>query len=381
MKRALTCLALACACAGPRREAGVRAGPTAQQALVELSSRVGARRAEAKALLAAQTELYWRNWVYGDPIDVAATYRSHEALFTPASIAEVERLWKETPEGDERRALGFFRLYLTSEAVGRAVAPLSERIATLEAEATFVTLGGVEQPYRELDRLLANEVSYARRGQLWDAALPVVRELDPLLAQKGRQTRAVLAEVGFPSEAAFATQLRRADPEALRRLADGVLRDSDGLYRDAMDAALRADLGIGLAGMRRADLPRFDRNATLDAWFAANKLLPTLASTLAGMGIDLAKQSNLRIDDAPLPKKNPRAICFPVAVPGDIRISVKPAGGAADYQALFHEVGDAEHYAHTTVPLFELQQLGDDTVGPASPFLFARLVTTPRWRA
>jgi hypothetical protein len=346
-----------------------------------LRDRVDALRAEAQKLLLQQSELYWRNWVYGDPIDIAATYAGHDRLFSPEAVADVEKLAGRERDPELRRALGFFRLYVVSEIVGRAVAPLSDQAANLEAQATFTTPGGVEQPYRELNRLLANEVNYQLRGQLSDAALPVVRKLTPILEEKEETSRKLLAQLGYPSYAAFGAELRQADLPALAKLADEVLTSTEGLYRSAMEAETRALLGVGLPGMRRADIPRFNRSAALDSYFPADRLLPTLKATLSGMSIDLDKQGNIRIDDAPLPKKNPRAVCFPIVVPSDVRLSVKPLGGVTDYEALFHESGHAEHYANTETPIFELQQLGDNAPTEAYAFVFEDLVQNPRWLA
>ena len=110
-------------------------------------------------------------------------------------------------------------------------------------------------------------------------------------------------------------------------------------------------------------------------------MLARLGGTLHGLGIDLEKQTNIRIDDKPLPSKNPRAVCFPVQVPGDVRLSLKPIGGVADYRALFHEAGHAEHYANTTTPEFAFQQLGDNAVTEAYAFLLEGLIDNPRWLA
>ncbi len=347
--------------------------------LTQLSGRVDAYRTEARKLLVQQSELYWRNWVYGDPIDITATYVGHERLFSPQSVADVTRLAGLERDPDRQRALEFLRLFLVGEAVGRAVAPLSDKVANLEAEATFTTPAGVEQPYRELNRLLANEVNYQLRGQLSDAALPVVRKLSPILQEKETVTRKVLGELGFPGYASFGAALRHADLPALAKLADEVLTSTETLYRTAMEKETHAVLGIGLPGMRRADIPRFNRSASLDTYFPAQKLIPTLKATLAGMGIDLDKQTNIRIDDAPLPKKNPRAVCFAITVPGDIRLSVKPLGGVSDYEALFHESGHAEHWAHTQTDVFEFQQLGGYATTEAYAFLFENLLENPRW--
>jgi hypothetical protein len=369
--------ASACASAPPVRPTGEKAAMIDDTA--QLQGRVDALREEARKLLMEQSELYWRNWVYGDPIDVAATYTGHEKLFSAEAAADVAKLGAAVKDPERKRALEYFRLYIASEIIGRATAPLSDKIANLEADATFKTPGGVEQPYRELNRLLANEVNYQLRGQLSDSALPVVRKLTPILEEKETVTRKILGELGFSGYSAFGAALRQADLTALAKLADEVLRSTEDLYRAAMEKETRAVLGIGLPGMRRADIPRFNRSASLDAFFPANKLVPTLVASLAGMGIDLEKQTNIRIDDAPLPKKNPRAVCFAIAVPGDIRLSVKPLGGVSDYEALFHESGHAEQWAHTQSEIWEFQQLGGNATTEAYAFVLEDLLENPRW--
>jgi hypothetical protein len=372
-------LTMGCASAAPTIRPKGETSNMLRDEIVPLTQRVDAWRAEAQKLLLQQSELYWRNWVYGEPIDIAATYAGHEAMFSPEAVADVTKLIGLERDPDRKRALVFFRLYLVGEVIGRAVAPLSDKAANLEVEATFTTPGGIEQPYRELNRLLANEVNYQLRGQLSDSALPVVRKLNPILEEKEAVTRKLLGQLGYPTYAAFGAELRQADLGALEKLADGVLTSTEGLYRTSMEKETRALLGIGLPGMRRADIPRFNRSAALDSFFPANKLVATLKATLLGMGIDLDKQTNIRIDDAPLPKKNPRAVCFPIVVPSDIRLSVKPLGGVSDYEALFHESGHAEHYAHTQTNVFEFQQLGDNAPTEAYAFVLEDLVQNRRW--
>ncbi len=344
-----------------------------------LVARVQAMRAEAEKLLAVQAEQYWRNWVYGDRIDIAATYQGHEALFEKRSVDLVARLASEVADPTGKRALEYFRLYLVGEAVGRAVAPFSDAAANIEVDATITVPGDGERPYRELNRLLASEVNYQLRGEISDAAVPVLVKLAVPLESRELLARDALARMGFPSYAAFGAALRQVDLSALARLAGLLLDDTEPLYRTAMDREARGVLGVGLSALRRADIPRLDRATAADAYFPAGKMVPALAATLAGLGIDLARQPNIRIDDAPLPGKNPRAVCFPVAVPGDIRLSVKPMGGAADWQALFHEAGHAEHYAHAQTPFFEFRELGDATTTEAYAFVLEDLVAEPEW--
>jgi hypothetical protein len=59
---------------------------------------------------------------------------------------------------------------------------------------------------------------------------------------------------------------------------------------------------------------------------------------------------------------------------------VLPQGGQDDYNALFHEAGHTEHYAHMRRSLpAEHRVLGDNAVTEGFAFLLEHLVCDPRW--
>jgi hypothetical protein len=83
----------------------------------------------------------------------------------------------------------------------------------------------------------------------------------------------------------------------------------------------------------------------LDPFFPAEDLLKTYESAMGGLGIRVGQQKNIHIDTEKRPFKNPRAACFRINPPDDVRMQVAPIGGAYDYAVLFHEAGHAQHYA------------------------------------
>jgi len=103
------------------------------------------------------------------------------------------------------------------------------------------------------------------------------------------------------------------------------------------------------------------------------------ASTYKGMGIDLGSNKNLTIDAEPRERKNPRAVCYLVDIPSDVRLSVKPSGGFGDYRSLFHELGHALHYANTRENAFEFKYLGEPTVTETYAFLSEYLLINNAW--
>jgi hypothetical protein len=59
---------------------------------------------------------------------------------------------------------------------------------------------------------------------------------------------------------------------------------------------------------------------------------------------------------------------------------IQPIGGKDDWEALFHEAGHTEHYAHTNADLpTEDRRLGDMAVTEGWAMLMQHLVTEPAW--
>src|SRR5207248_8928455 len=73
------------------------------------------------------------------------------------------------------------------------------------------------------------------------------------------------------------------------------------------------------------------------------------------------------------------AFCFPIGVPDDVRVTVRPVGGVQDFEAMFHEGAQALHFANTRSPRFEFQHLGDNTGSEAVAITFADLFAEPEY--
>jgi hypothetical protein len=109
-------------------------------------------------------------------------------------------------------------------------------------------------------------------------------------------------------------------------------------------------------------------------------MLPALESTLGDLGVDLRSQANVHLDLESRPSKTPRAFCAPIEVPGRVMLVIQPIGGKDDWEALFHEAGHTEHYAHTSGDLpLEDRRLGDMAVTEGWAALLEHLVTDPAW--
>ncbi len=353
--------------------AGIEAGETMRFVVDDM-------RLEAEALLLEQGVRSWENRVYGDPLDIAQTYAGHEKLFSPGAIAAVERAIGEARDPRDKKALRYFKRHLLSECVDRAVARLNDRIRNAESGGE-AALDGAKVPYPQLALLLAVEPDRARRQRISDAALAVLALIEPYQLEKERKAGGLARSLGFASYNALSEELRSFSLDALARDCERILDETEPAYTALLGEVTRAFMGVPPSDFRRCDIPRLFHLDRYAASFPAGGAMRAVSSTLSGMGIDLRSQGNILIHDEPLPKKNPRAACFALKVPGDVRLTIKPAGGVPDYEALLHEMGHAQHFAHTAADRFEFAQLGENTVTEAYAFLFEELMDDPAWIA
>jgi len=337
----------------------------------ELSSpsrELDAYRDEADRFVAALDEEYYLHLSgQKDRLDLAPIYDAHASLTTLEACADLRdsgslELWRFGCEG-----------YL-----GNLTRAQEERVSALET--TLETpVDGETIGYRLLRPAIANEPDRERRGRLERARLELVEQLNPVLAEAHEQTVEAARELGGGTYRALYEGFG-FDLSALAARCEQLLADTEDLFVAAFDRLLRTRLGLAVDDVRRSDVPRLLRGTGWDEGFPASSMLAALETTLADLGIDLRAQRNVELDLERRPRKTPRAYCFPIEVPGRIVLMIQPIGGLDDWNALFHEAGHAEHFAHTSPRLpFEARRLGDNAVTEGWAFLLEHVVADPVW--
>jgi len=350
--------------------------PTEEQKLAE---EVARSSAEAQALLQAQDLLVWSYWAEGARADMASTYAGREGLFSLDTIRKIERLRQLGTEPREVRALTALQSHFAGEYLSQQLAEVNDALANLEASLTF-QVDGHDVRWHELERLLANERSAPKRKALYTAATPALERLTPLIRKREERTEALVRELGYASYEAFGGELRQADLSRLGLLAEEVLQATEAPYKVVMERLSQRELGLPYSGLTRADLPRLFRGRDVEGMFLKGEGLVRAHGTLAGMSIDLDEMKNVRIDArSDVKRKNSRPLALGIRVPEDVRLSVKPMGGALEQVRLLHEFGHALHYAFTKEPRFELAKLGNPTVTETYAALFEDLMDDPVW--
>ncbi|WP_338864373.1 chromosome segregation protein SMC [Myxococcus stipitatus] len=343
-----------------------------------LTADVRSLASRAEALLEAQHQLVWVFWTEGRHVDVSGTYAGQEDLFTLDNIRKVDRLRQLTKDPREVRALTALHSHFAGEYLSHALAEYNDASANLEASLTF-TVEGRELRYRDLERLLANERSAARRKALYSAATPALERLNQTLRRKEVRAEELVKELGFASYESFGGELRQADLAQLSVLAEEILQATQAPYRVVMERLAQRELGVPFKDITRADIPRLFRAREVEDAFPKGESLAKAQATLAGMNLDLSVQTNVQIDSRDLPRKNTRPLALAVRVPDDVRVSFKPGSGVLHQARVLHEFGHALHLAFTQEKRFELARLGNPTVGEAYSSLFEDLLEDPVW--
>jgi hypothetical protein len=263
--------------------------------------------------------------------------------------------------------------------LGNFVREEAERAAELEATLK-VEIDGEEIPFRNLRPAIMNAPDRARRERLEHARNELTDEhLNPLYLQASEVVHRETQRLG----ARTYTDLYRGFGFPLDDLAEQCrefLDSTERLWEEAGDRFFRGRVGLGLGEAERWDVARVWRGAGWDSAFPADRMLPALVASLADLGVDLRAQSNVELDLEDRPNKSPRAFCVPIEIPNRIILVIKPAGGPDDWNALFHEAGHTEHFAHTSPSLtVEEKRLGDNAVTEGWAMLLEHLTIDAAW--
>ena len=96
---------------------------------------------------------------------------------------------------------------------------------------------------------------------------------------------------------------------------------TDGNYRELLQEVSQRELGIPASQLRRSDFSRMFKAPRLERFFPADIAVPSFRAFLGGMGLDFktVAGTEVRVDDAINPLKEPRAACWGIRVPSTCR--------------------------------------------------------------
>ncbi len=332
--------------------------------------------AEAEAFASELSREYYLNYAgLKDRLEIAPIYARHAMLF---SRETVDALLRTDGQSEDDPRLAELRWFVVEGYLDQAAKDLTERIAERETTDT-VEWEGQQIPYRSLPPLVMNEPDAERRHQLEELRVRATAAQNPLREQRWDLLYARTRELGFKSYRELCDKLGRLNLQALNRMTQRFLWDSEGRYRELLERYLRS-IGIEPAMAEKSDSAYLFRSPRFDAWFERDRMIEALDDTLRGLGIDPAAQPNITRDTEPRPRKSPRAFCSAIRVPDEVVLVINPHGGHDDYRALFHEAGHAEHFGLTDRSLpFTHRALGDNSVTEGFAFVLEHVVYNPEW--
>lgn len=325
-----------------------------------------------------QEEIYQQVAGHKRKLDISAVHARYPALFSRDSLTFLLEQ-RAKAQGEERRRLDYLGRFLADGYLARGVSQLTDEIASREASAV-VDWQGETVPFRYLAVMLAQESDPARRKALALLRDKVLSQLNPLRAERFVRRCALVRELSYDSYPALMEDFGGPHSASLKALLEGLMTETDVAFTELLEETLLDIVGLSLDQAQAHDIPRLIRALPFDRHFPADKALNCLHNTLQQMGIHLVEQSNIILDIAPRDRKKPGAFALPVHIPDKIYFVVQPIGGQDDYQALLHEAGHAEHWAHINpAQPFEFKRLGDDAVTESFAFLFEHLTTNRQW--
>jgi hypothetical protein len=338
---------------------------------------LAALRADVDAVLRAQGEAYWRLFTQGEQVDPGAAWRGREQLLSDGSLA-LARAARDGAAGD-RRAAAYLQAWLVGERLARDAADPLRELARAREQASL-TWSDHPVALRSVPSLLAGEKDRDRRRALADAAATAAGALAPLAQRAEARLRELSGGLGYASPLALAAELRGAPAPALATLAEDVLTRTDAAWRSLLDPLARAE-GLARGEVRLADLPRLLRSQVPARLFPAGKQVGMATRLLAGMGIDVARQANLRLSPEPNGAVPLPSLALPVDPPGDVRLALATLAGIDAARGVLHELGAAEYYVHLPAGPMELRRLGPASVPQAWAIVFEEIAGTSGWLA
>jgi hypothetical protein len=306
-----------------------------------------------------------------DQLEIAPIYERYTDLFAEDTVRALlgQRRGKRGRYLAELATMGYLE---------QRVKDLTEAITNFILKAT-VEWDGEEIPYQAVQPRISNEPVMERRHELYAQQRAVTAKSNDQRAERFQAMYSAAQDLGFTDYTTLCDQLEDLHLAWLTEQMKTFLARTEQIYAEHL-AHYLATIGVPEDEAETSDTLYLFRAPHFDELFPAERMIPALRATLAGLGIDMDFQEALELDTEPRPLKSPRAFCAPIRVPDEVKLVIKPIGGQDDYRALFHEAGHAQHAVNTAAELpFAFKRLGDNSVTEGYAFLFDNLIRNHHW--
>ena len=310
--------------------------------------------------------------------EIVARYRE---LFTREQLEALKEAEAGVSGAEHERV---YRLRKTCES-GLADIELSEREDALENAilAARVSFRGEELPLRSAQAKAALLSDYAEREELGtlhgDASARFNDDRMDLLSAR----EDLDAELSGEREPVARNEDEKGiSLRELSRVLDSASREADEVYGRLSSRWFDKLLGAG-----RPEVPTsyhvawLRRLSPLAATYTKERATEVCLETLRGLGFDLDREPNIKLDLDDRPQKSPRACVIASDPPRIVHLITRAQGGLHDYQAFLHEAGHALHFGSVDPKLpYTFRNLSrDHALTEIYSYIFEAISREPGW--
>lgn len=340
-------------------------------------------REDLAAMNREWAEEIWNADVYGETVDRASVMAKYPYLSDNKELVDfVKAEYEAEIDPVEKRRLRLLYWDISGTYMFEKMVGIYDEMDNTRAGAVFYGKE-FDEPiaYRDFwwyyHNLGKDELD--KRAEIYFTDLNfIVNVLNPMHRKRIDEIQVSCDEIGFESYTTYDEYTTGFNHAALAEQAYKFLGDTQEIYEYVVTEKCRAVLGKDPSETVPWERGIIWHKQAFDEYFPADEMLPFTYGFFAGLGFDLRDNPNITIDEEDRERKEPRAACFSISVPDDIRVNLKPLGAMDDYETALHESGHALHYSYTDPELpYEFRHLGTNSLTETYAFLFGRMFLNP----
>ncbi len=186
-------------------------------------------------------------------------------------------------------------------------------------------------------------------------------------------------EFGYKDYPEYCRNKKLVDYEAYVPKLEEIMRETDTLYFEAMEAWAQRSLGVPLYELNRFDAIYMLGLTEFDYLFPDQIPLSDHLDFFNQWGIQVKNMPGLCLDMSHSPKKGAQAMSFALRIPDEIHLVMNPQGGWIDLETLFHEMGHTLSNVFTSpeLPSAEKDFFTSNTLSETYAFLLQNMCFSP----
>jgi len=299
-------------------------------------------------------------------------------LAAPQAVLAVRKAL-ERATGDQAQRLLNLLNFLIDLLMEAHVAPIQNRFYALQGKANL-KVQKKSLPFRKSQAALSSEQDRLVRLLIGSEQHRVFAKLNPLLLEGLRLTHEISRQLNRGGHIALCGKRLGVDLKGLGEAAGKLLSETREIFTEQMERAAKQRLDLALDDLRREDMAFLLGGSEYDSLFSGDGMGAAAERIEKELGLDPTAGGRIAYDLEEREGKSHRACVYPIRVPEEIVVAVRPKAGHASLRQFLQQVGEALHRAHTDPSLpFEFRSLVAPSVIQASGHLFGRQILVKDW--